>query len=995
MGCRGGLGGAGANEVTATLAPSSRLGHSARVDRGQLPLCVDVLGPLVLRVHGHEVQVPGKRRRALLALLALEGERGISVDRLVDALWPDGPPDNATQALYSHVSRLRTHLGELSDRLERRPNGYRLRLAPHELDADAVQRLATSDVPAALDLWRGPALAEFAAVQELDAAAVGLEELRLQLVDDLLDTRLAAGEAGVVVATAEAAAAAPLRERTALLHVRALAAAGRSAEAMEAARAFRRRLADETGLDPSPALTELEQLVASGRVASGWVGRPVYARVSRPDAPMVGRQHDREEVLRLLGINGVVTVTGPGGVGKTRLALDIAADWADSPAVVVPLGAVARADRVEAAVASHLGLRLDGPPGPDDVAAALADRDLLLVLDNCEHLVEACRSLAVAIRRRAAGVRVLATSRVTLQVPGEYVVRLQPLPVPRDSGDIESLRRQPGVRAFVEHARRRSATFELDPGDAADLVEVLHRLDGLPLGIELAARQVAVMPLSAVRQRLDRALDLATGRQGPEDARQRTLRASIASSYELLGEPARRLLRLLGAFPGGVDVATVEALADGLGEPIDLLHDLVDSSLLVADAAQGRYRVLFIVRAFLSDLVTELGEAEQVRGRFVRRCVVVAEELCAASYTADEPEADRRMRAELDNLRAARDLARDHGDVGSLVAVTLLAGQMGTWRDLREIWSWLTQLADDPAVSDRPERVLVTSLAADAARLAGDFDTAERLADRAVALADETTEPADLAMAWSARAAVAHFAGDFAEAIALWLRAAEPPGRESGSFTCSAALAATYGGDVETARTLLDRATALMTGVGSPSQHAFLAYVEGEWRSPLGVEDPTPYYRRAIDLASRTGAHFVEGVARVSLAASQRRAGDLTSAAAGYAEMLRGWRRTGHRTQLWTTARNAAELLAAAGVVEVGALLLAAAEAAPGVAVVGPEIARYSHRVNVRLSDLVEPARVDAVRAEAAALGAAAVLDLAESGLRDVAGDDRRAEDRH
>ena len=183
------------------------------------------------------------------------------------------------------------------------------------------------------------------------------------------------------------------------------------------------------------------------------------------------------------------------------------------------------------------------------------------------------------------------------------------------------------------------------------------------------------MPLRAVRERLDRALDLATGRQGPEDARQRTLRASIASSYELLGEQEQRLLRALASFPGGVDLATVEALvdelADGGGDPLDLLHDLVDSSLLVADAASGRYRVLFIVRAFLTDLVAALGEADAARERFLSRCVVVAEEIREGIYGADEPVHDRRLRAELDNLRAARDLAREHGDLDTLVAITL------------------------------------------------------------------------------------------------------------------------------------------------------------------------------------------------------------------------------------------------------------------------------------------------------------------------------------
>ena len=296
---------------------------------------------------------------------------------------------------------------------------------------------------------------------------------------------------------------------------------------MATAQAFRSRLADETGLDPTPALAELEHQVAMGTATMST--RP---RVARPDSPMVGRQHDREELIRLLGAHAVVTLTGPGGVGKTRLALDIAADATE--AVLVPFAVVDRPERVCQAVASTLGLRITGEITPQDIAAALADRDLLLVLDNCEHLAAACRDLVTAVRRAAPGVRVLSTSRVTLQAPGEYVVRLQPLPVPRDASDLDVLRRHAGVRAFVEHARRRAPGYELPADQAGDLVEVLRRLDGLPLGIELAARQVAVAPLRSVRERLDRALDLSTGLEGPEAERQQTLRATIRTSYDLL-----------------------------------------------------------------------------------------------------------------------------------------------------------------------------------------------------------------------------------------------------------------------------------------------------------------------------------------------------------------------------------------------------------------------------------------------------------------------------
>jgi DNA-binding SARP family transcriptional activator len=214
------------------VTPPQAVRHSARVDRSELPLRVDVLGPLTLHVDGDAVDVPGARRRALLALLAVEGERGVGIDRLVDTLWPDGPPDKATAAVHSHVSRLRGHLGSHAGRLERRDRGYRLRLEPFELDVDAARRLAREDPALALALWRGPALEEFRALHELEVASVTLDELQLHLTDDLLESRLAAGDRSVVLDALEAATVAPLREPTTLLLVRALAAAGRTAEAM-------------------------------------------------------------------------------------------------------------------------------------------------------------------------------------------------------------------------------------------------------------------------------------------------------------------------------------------------------------------------------------------------------------------------------------------------------------------------------------------------------------------------------------------------------------------------------------------------------------------------------------------------------------------------------------------------------------------------------------------------------------------------------------------
>ena len=966
------------------------------LDRTDLALRVDVLGPVALRVNGRDVEVPGSQRRALLALLALEGGRVVGAERLVEALWPEEPPENAAQALYNHVSRLRGHLGDLAERLQRQGGGYRLLVEADEVDADAARRLAGRSDPAAaataLSLWRGGALEEFRGWPALEAAAVNLDELRLRLRDDLLAGRLALADAGVAADAGTAVSEAPLRERTVLLLVQALAAEGRTAEAMEAAQAYRRRLAEETGLDPLPAFAELEQQVARGELArAGAIGAARPGFVARPDGPMVGRQHDREEVRRLLGDNATVTITGPGGVGKTRLALEVAADISagqstGDPAevVVVDLAAVDRADRLCQAVASTLGLRTSGDVRAADVAAGLSARQLLLLLDNCEHVSEACRDLVSTVRRTAPGVRVLATSRNVLHVPGEHVVRLQPLPVPRGTADLDALRRQPSVRAFLAHARRRRGEFELTAGDAADLVEVLRRLDGLPLGIELAARQVAVMPLADVRRRLDRTLDLAIGAGTPKADRQRTLRATIDSSYRLLAEPEQLLLRAIAPFPGGVDLATVEALsaAAGVGEdPLDVLHRLVDASLVVADATTARYRLLFTVRDFLLDALRELGEQDQAEERFLDRCLITSAEVGQAVLGPAEPEADRRLRLELDNWRAARDVSLSHGRDDVRIGITLHLSDAATHRDLRELWSWALEIAADAGLAQHPQRADLLACAADGARLLGDLDVAVELADEAIAMAGAAPEATHLHHAWLALGSVAHFRGDFAAAREAWLTSGRHRGVHVGVMLASAALAAAYGGDRTDARQLLDQSRKTIALSGCVSHAAFAAYVEGEVRTTENVEKSIPCYLEAVSEARRCGAVFVEGVASVALASARTRTGEVAEAAEGFGRLLASWRRTGHRTQLWTTARNAAALLAGEGRWRAAGLLLIRADAEPGAAAVSPEIARHSGRVFVPLGDVVPAEHLDGLRDEAARLGPEGVLDLASEEL--------------
>ncbi len=266
--------------------------------------------------------------------------------------------------------------------------------------------------------------------------------------------------------------------------------------------------------------------------------------------------------------------------------------------------------------------------------------------------------------------------------------------------------------------------------------------------------------------------------------------------------------------------------------------------------------------------------------------------------------------------------------------------------------------------------------AAEAARLQGDLDGAERLASEVLALVELRPDPIAEERAWSALGSVAHFRGDFSGARTAWLRGSELGAPTAGSLVASAALAAAYGGEVQDARVLLDRAHAVIAAAPCDSHVAFAAYVEGELRANDRVEDSVPYYREAMAVARRCGATFVEGVASVALASANTRTGDVAAAAEGFDCLLDAWSRTGQTTQLWTTARNAAGLLASVGATHTAALVLVCADRQPGAAAVDPAIARYSGRMYVPLADLVAGHEVQGLSAEVDRLTPAGVLDL-------------------
>jgi predicted ATPase/DNA-binding SARP family transcriptional activator len=894
---------------------------------------VDVLGPLRLTVRGAEVEVPGPKRRAVLALLALAEGRVVTLDRLLDALWPADPPETGRAALHSHVSRLRGHLGPAATRLETLDGGYRLRLGVDECDlaaAKALRRRAASAPPAeAFDLlreadglWRGPVLPDLRTVEPVDAAVTELADLRRAVVDELIRAGLDTGRLDGLVERATAVVTAdPLREPAVALLVRALATAGRPADALGAAREFRARLAEETGLDPSPALAELERAVAGGRI--GPPAPPARAAAALPVGPLIGREAQLADLRARLETDRLVTVAGPGGVGKTRLALEVAAA---GPAPTVLLAAVTDPDAVPHALAAALDLQTVHGDVLAACVALLAPTPKLVLLDNCEHLLDAVRDAVATLLAGCPRLTVLTTSREPLGLAAESLLRLPPLQLPL--GEAGALDRVPAVAVFLDRAARVRPGFIADPAALHDIVEIVRRLDGMPLAIELAAGRLSAFSTADLRARLDRALDLLASGRPSADARHRTLRATVDWSYTLLDPAEQRLFRNLAVFVDGADLATVEQVAaelDPEADPAAALAHLIDASMLEVEFGDGgaRYRMLETLRAFGLDRLAAEGEAAAADDRLLRWALRLVRWIDETIATDEEPLADAVLRREIGTLRVAWRLARDHADLDAAAEIVSRLQEPASWRDRTELRGWARELAADPAVLDHPRADVVLATAAIMAYHDGDRDRTERLGRQALA-----GEPEPLA-AWMARTALSLAAlsrTDFAQVIEHALAAAAGYPRRFVNYGM-AALAATYSGELERAADLQRRSAASAT---SPTGHAFAAYAAGEIENAAGRHDAAErHYAVALDLARTAGATFVTGIASVGLLSARAAAGHTAAALEGYRDVVEYWARTGNWTHLWVTLRNLADLLRTLGDGASAEVLDAAADAAP------------------------------------------------------------------
>jgi predicted ATPase/DNA-binding SARP family transcriptional activator len=568
-----------------------------------------VLGPMQAARAGQDVPLGGPRQRAVLALLVLAEGRVVPAGRLVEEVWGGRAPPGAAKTLRSYVSRLRSALGpEVA--VVSRGGGYAVSVGPGQLDAGRFERLvaegqavlgrgeaaaAGNRFREALALWRGPALAGVADVERLALEGARLEELRLVAVEGRLEADLALGRSAEVAGELKQLVAEhPVRERLWRLLMLALYRGGRQADALAAYRRAHAVLGGELGLEPGEELQQLQQAVLRQEVPPA-PSLPTN-NLSAQLTSFLGREGELAALDQLLGGARLVTLTGAGGVGKTRLAVEFAAGVVKrfpDGVWLADLAGITDPELVPSVVMEVLGVRQSGEMAVIDALRwRVRSAELLLVLDNCEHLLDACADLAAALLSGSPGLRVLATSRELLGVPGEVACPVPPLAVPADDAGPAVITAASAVRLFLERGSLARAGVGLPGAPVAAIARICRELDGLPLAIELAAARTRVLSVEEIEAHLADKFRFLAYQRPVADARHQALKTAIDWSYQLLSDDEQRAFRPLSVFAAdfGLEHAGAVCCGGDQAAALDLVDRLASKSLIVVETTGDRTR---------------------------------------------------------------------------------------------------------------------------------------------------------------------------------------------------------------------------------------------------------------------------------------------------------------------------------------------------------------------------------------------------------------------
>lgn len=904
------------------------------------------LGPLELVVDGKTVHPGGPNQRALLCYLVLHAGQPISVAALIEAVWGDDAPHGAIRSLRTYVSNLRQMLGPAVE-LRGEQGTYRLEIRSLATDIAGFREViedagAVTDprerskiLAAALDLWRGPFLADVDRVW-VGAEASALEWERQRATAEWAESTIVAGHPSRVVPVLEREVSEkPTDEQLCALLMRGLYGSGRQTEALAAYRRLRDNLTLELGVEPGPEVRALEEQIllhvaAKEDAQTAWL-------LPSPPADLVGRSVEIEDLLARIEEIRLLTLTGPGGVGKTRLALELGRriiDMGNQPVLFADLSTVFDEEAVDAVLASSANVQPHPDSGPlVSLIEYLRHRNAVLIIDNCEHLASAVARSLLALLRACPEISLIATSRAPLHIDGEFEWRTPSLGLPdRTDVSIDELRRWPAVELLLRRAPNSFPASDASPGD---VVTLCRRLDGLPLALELAASRLGSMTPAEITAALESQARSSPGSSGVAH-QPGMLDATIAWSHQLLDAGPRQLLGRLGVMSGRFsfeDVVSVCAPASVSAETVrGWLSGLVDQSLVMAETSgtRTRYRLLETIRHFA---FAHLGEYEaEVRSRHARHYATLAEAEAPRLLTDEEGQAVAELSFAYDNLRSAMGWAMETGEVGVAAQIVASMPDWGYWRSRYELSRW-AQWVWETTTPDHPRWRAVCGSAARGAWLGGRFDQAIRFGSAAT----ETigTVIARCAHPDDAVADVALYRGDANTALAHYSRVAAEA-TDSGAITRKiwatyylAVINAVLGRSPEAVEAAT-KALAAARETGNPTALSFSLYANG-----LAVKHRSPsqaiaMFEEAVRMADSVGNDWFGGIARMELASTQTTHGDLGEGFRGFASVVDHWHRVGDDTQLRLTWRYLVKALSDVGCPQEAAMLAGALRADPG-----------------------------------------------------------------